>query len=283
MPTNALALVLTLFLAPLAGGCVAQPASNASAEARTGSEPVSATGAANQALPAAGTPAPGSSGATTPDGSSRTITGRVVETMDAASYTYVRVDTGSEEVWAAASQFPVKVGDRVSVSLEFPMQDFHSKALNRDFPVIYFVSQIGREGEASAAPAGAQLPPGHAPVASHEAAAVTAPAGGEIAPAEGGLTVADVWARRTSLAGKAVTVRGKVMKVNNGIMGRNWIHLQDGSGKAADGTNDLTLTTDAVARVGEIVTASGTIAVDKDFTAGYKYGVILEGAKLSTK
>jgi hypothetical protein len=73
------------------------------------------------------------------------------------------------------------------------------------------------------------------------------------------------------------------MKVNNGIMGRNWIHLQDGTGVAADGTNDLTLTSDATVTVGDVVTATGTVAVDKDFTAGYKYAVLIEGATFSTK
>src|SRR3954471_10153707 len=74
------------------------------------------------------------------------VTGPVVETMNAASYTYVRVKTESRDVWAAAPQFPVKVGERVTVPLEMPMKDFHSQAFNRDFPLIYFVSRIGREG-----------------------------------------------------------------------------------------------------------------------------------------
>jgi hypothetical protein len=90
-----------------------------------------------------------------------------------------------------------------------------------------------------------------------------------------------VWADRKALAGKTVTVRGKVVKVNGGILDRNWIHLQDGTGKAADGTHDLLITSDGTARVGDIVTATGTIAVDKDFTAGYAYKVMLENAKIA--
>ena len=71
--------------------------------------------------------------------------------MDAANYTYVRLDTGKEQVWIAASQFSVKVGERLSVVPEMPMENFHSKALNRDFPLIYFVSSVGRDGQAPAA------------------------------------------------------------------------------------------------------------------------------------
>ena len=70
--------------------------------------------------------------------------------MDAANYTYMRLDTGKDQVWVAASQFPVKVGDRLSVIPEMPMENFHSKSLNRDFPLIYFVSRVGRDGQAPA-------------------------------------------------------------------------------------------------------------------------------------
>jgi hypothetical protein len=63
-------------------------------------------------------------------------------------------------------------------------------------------------------------------------------------------------------------------------MGRNWLHIQDGTGKAEGGDNDLTVTTDAMVKKGDIVTVTGTVGVDKDFTAGYQYPVIIEGAKV---
>jgi len=97
----------------------------------------------------------------------------------------------------------------------------------------------------------------------------------------GGLSIAETWAKRASLSGQSVTVRGTVVKVNNGIMGSNWFHLQDGSGKASDGTNDLTVTTDAVVKIGDVITASGTLATKKDFGAGYVYEAILEKASIS--
>jgi hypothetical protein len=173
------------------------------------------------------------------------------------------------------------VGDRVTLALEMPMENFHSQTLKRDFPLIYFTTRIGREGEplpATPAMMSAHGDSGSAP-AGAAAAQVTEP----IPPAPGGSTVASVWANRKSLAGKAVTVRGKVVKFNGGIMGRNWIHIQDGTGTAADGTNDLLVTSDAVAKIGDVVTVTGTVAVDKDFTAGYAYAVLIEGAKIALK
>ena len=124
--------------------------------------------------------------------------------------------------------------------------------------------------QAASTPVSAATPvPMPMPMASHGAAA----------PA-GVLSIAETWAKRDALSGKSVTVRGTVVKVNNGILGFNWLHVQDGSGKASDGTNDLTVTTDAVVKVGDIVTATGTLTLKKDFGAGYAYEAILEKATI---
>jgi len=204
---------------------------------------------------------------------SQTAEGTVLETMDAGNYTYVRVKTATSEIWAATSPFKVEVGDHVVVPLDSPMANFHSPSLKRDFDLIYFASVIRHAGEAAPTAAGAHPPMTPA------AAQVTE----RIAPAAGGSSIADVWANRKALAGKAVTVRGKVVKFNGGILGVNWMHIQDGSGDAKDGTNDLTITSDGGANVGDVITATGTIAIDKDFGAGYAYAVIVEKAKIAAK
>ena len=109
---------------------------------------------------------------------------------------------------------------------------------------------------------------------------ITGPDFEDIEVPAGGLTVADVWARRGELAGQMVTVRGKVTKYNAGIMGRNWIHLQDGSGSEVDGTHDLVVTTDAGIAAGNVITIKGIVALDQDFGAGYKYPLLVEEATI---
>ena len=210
----------------------------------------------------------------------QTVTGEVVETMDAASYTYIRVNTGDEEIWAAASQFQVAVGDRVTVPLETPMENFHSDTLDRDFPIIYFASFIAREGEDGQTQP--MMPAGHPPVTGAEPASEQTTSQ-TVEAAEGGMTVAELWNGRAGLAGSTVTVRGRVVKFNGGILGTNWLHLQDGSGSAADGTNDITVTTQATAAVGDVVTATGTLVVDQDFGAGYTYAVMVKDAGVEAK
>ena len=87
-------------------------------------------------------------------------------------------------------------------------------------------------------------------------------------------TVEAVHNERAQLVGKQVTVTGKVVKVNNGIMKRNFLHVQDGTG--GDGTNDLVVTSNQTASVGEKVTVTGTVVLDTDFGMGYSYPLLVE-------
>jgi hypothetical protein len=262
--------IVCLAVGALASSACSKPSSDAAAQTAT-------PAAAAQAAPMAAQSGP-------PPGAQpgvQTVSGTVVETMNAASYTYVRVKTSTGEVWAASMQFPVAVGDKVVVPLETPMQNFRSQSLNREFPLIYFSSSITREGE----PPPPALASAHG--ASASGAAASAPADAvvtePIAPPEGGMTIANVWTRRAALAGKPVTVRGKVVKYNGGILGTNWLHIQDGSGSAKEGTNDLTITTDGTVKVGDVVTVSGKVSIDRDFGAGYAYKVMLEQASIVRK
>ena len=91
--------------------------------------------------------------------------------------------------------------------------------------------------------------------------------------------MADVFARRHSLSNKVVTVHGRVVKFSKEIMGKNWIHLRDGTG--AKGSNDVTITTQAITARGALVTAKGTAAVDRDFGFGYHYPLLIEDAKIT--
>ncbi len=203
-------------------------------------------------------------------------TGKVLETMDAAGYTYIQVDTGSETFWAAAPQFAAKVGDDVVVPEGMPMPDYHSKTLDRTFDVVYFVPSVLVGGAANLT---GDMPADHPTMAGGKTVVETTDIDlSGITVAEGGQTVADVFAKKADLAGKPVKVRGKVVKFSPEIMGKNWIHLQDGTGAA--GANDLTVTTSTMAQTGDTVTVSGVLVTDKDFGYGYAYDVIVEDAEV---
>ena len=94
-------------------------------------------------------------------------------------------------------------------------------------------------------------------------------------------TVAVLNKDKTALVGKTVSAQGKVVKVNNGIMGRNFVHVQDGTGDA--NSNNLIVTSKDTANVGESVSVTGVVVLDRDFGGGYSYPLLIEDAKITPK
>lgn len=96
-------------------------------------------------------------------------------------------------------------------------------------------------------------------------------------------TVAAVNQNKAALAGKTVSVKGKVVKVNNEIMGRNFVHVQDGTGDANSNNNNLVVTSKQTASVGDQVVISGVVVVNRDFGSGYMYPLLIEEATITVK
>jgi hypothetical protein len=205
--------------------------------------------------------------------------GKVISTMNSGGYTYVEFEEKDQKLWAASKQFKVSVGDTIEFSNAATMKNFYSRTLDRTFETILFASYIIVEGSLPGkTPAGHPvLPKGHMPLGLKAPAKVVVKPGA-IEKAENGYTVEECHAMKDSLAGKVVKVRGKVVKFTTRIMGKNWIHIRDGSGK--EGSNDLTVTTKQEAKVGDVILVTGKMAVDKDLGAGYVYEVIIEEAKI---
>jgi uncharacterized protein YbbK (DUF523 family) len=88
------------------------------------------------------------------------------------------------------------------------------------------------------------------------------------------VSIADIVSNASRFAGKKVKVQGEVMKVNDAIMDRNWIHLEDGS---AD-DYDFVITSNVSVSVGQKVVFEGLISTDRDFGAGYTYALLMEDA-----
>ena len=200
------------------------------------------------------------------------VSGTVAETMDAGGYTYVKLTTASGEKWAAVPLAKVALGDKVTIVKPTVMKNFASPTLKRTFDEILFGTL---DGASAVAPA--------TPMASAKASgAPSAASSGPVAKAAGptGRTIAEVFAGKTALKDKPVLVRGRVVKFNAGILNRNWIHIVDGSGAKASGDNDLTVTTQGEANVGDVVVVRGVLHLDKDFGGGYSYAVIIEDATL---
>ena len=230
-----------------------------------------------------------------------TVTGTIIETMDASGYTYMLVESGDKKSWVAIPATTVEKGAEIKYYQGMVMENFTSKTLNRTFDAVIFSSGLaGKEDETAPQPASAnandsfsnavKAEKGTGQAAPTPAVEVSGGSLGAIAPLEdisiakataaNGYTVAEIFTQAKELAGKNVQVQGKVVKFSPKIMGKNWIHLQDGSGDPMHNTHDLVVTSADSAEVGSIVTIDGVLAAEKDFGAGYKYDAIVEDAKI---
>lgn len=203
------------------------------------------------------------------------VQGTVLETKDVEGYTYLRLKTKDGEAWAAIARTPVKSGAEITIENAMLMHNFESKSLRKTFPTIYFGNLSGAESRAAGGSKGMSMgQPGTTKSVDTEDIHVPK------AKAADARTVAEIVAKATELKDKPVSVSGKVVKYNPGIMGKNWIHLRDGTGSAADGTNDLLVTSASEVTLGSVVTVKGIVRTDKDFGSGYAYKVLIEEATI---
>jgi len=187
-----------------------------------------------------------------PQPSRTRLEGTVRETLSAGRYTYLSIDTGkSDPVWAAVPACEIETGSSVTIVDAVRMQGFRSRSLNRVFPVVWFGVRAG-----DAQPAAAD-------------------------GSRGVITIAMVHRQAPTLEGASVTVHGKVTKVTRGVLGKNWLHLQDGSGDATRGTHDLVIATTADTQLDASVAATGVLVRDRDLGSGYRFAVMIDDAVLT--
>jgi len=215
-----------------------------------------------------------------PASPSASVKGEVLEVKDVESYTYLRLKTKDGETWAAVTKTPIKKGAEVTIENPMIMENFESRSLKKTFPKIVFGTLPGTSAGAAVAGSGMMMMPHGAPA--NMAKAAVAAADIKVAKASGpnARTVAEIVTKRLALKDKTVLLRGKVVKYNGQVMGKNWIHLRDGSGLASDNSNDVLVTTKDQAKLGDVVLVKGVVHTDKDFGAGYAYKVLIEEAAI---
>ena len=206
----------------------------------------------------------------------KTLTGSsatVSAIADGGSYTYVELDIEGTKVWYAVPAAEFKIGEKVIAPTGMAMKNFYSKTLDRTFETVYFAESLKPTHTSKKE---AALPTGHPPIQSRTAKPTTVYDFSAVKRPAGGKTVEEIHQESATLKGETVTVCGIAVKVTNGIMGKNWIHLRDGSGQS--GSADLTVTTTNTVLTGKIITVSGTLTTDRDFGSGYQYAILLEKA-----
>ncbi|MGB5393400.1 MAG: GW dipeptide domain-containing protein [Lutimonas sp.] len=190
---------------------------------------------------------------------------KVKEVKQTGDYTYLYVEESGKDYWMAIDSKDLKPGDDFSYSNAILMTNFESKELDRVFDEIYFADTgAGNQVQAS----GDETKKSRLSKEEQEKISVE--------KAKDGITIGELYENKESYKGKTVIVKGKIVKINQEIMDRNWVHLKDGS--SFDGKSDLTFTTQENLTVGDVVTMKGKVTLDKDFGAGYIYPLIVEDA-----
>lgn len=215
--------------------------------------------------------------------------GVVKETMDAGGYTYILVVNDTHETWVAIPPTKVTVGETVEYIHGIQLENFASKTLNRTFDNIVFSEGLesdtpkagGSHSDLFASAveneknqgSSAQLEPSVG-----SSGAVTPLIAENIAKASGdnAYTVGELYTKRLELKEATVRIQGEVVKVTPNIMGKNWIHLQDGSGDPMKNTHDLVVTSSELPAIGKVLTFEGKVTVDRDFGYSYQYDLLVE-------
>jgi hypothetical protein len=210
------------------------------------------------------------------------LSGKVLQTMNAGGYSYIYIEQADgTKKWVAVNQVAVKVGDQMSFKPGMEMGRFESKALNRSFDSIIFSEGVLSGGSTAAVldpGKGEGVSPGSQGASKEKAAKISVTK----ATGPNGITVAEAYSKSAKLNKKKVVIHGQVVKFSSGIMGKNWIHIQDGTGSETKKTHNLVCTSKAdIADVGDVVTVTGTLIKDRDFGSGYKYPVIIEDATIT--
>ena len=196
----------------------------------------------------------------------------VSEFMDAGGYTYIKGTKDGEEMWLAVPQMKLEVGQTIYFQPGMVMKDFESKALNRTFESVMFLESVSLTKEASVSK---ENP--HESTA-QETKKKERPPLPQLDLPDDVISIEDIFTKRNDFEGKTLKVYGVVWKVNNGILDRNWVHIEDGT--STDEKSSLTLTTQEMIKVGDTIKVQGKLILNKDFGYGYVYDVLLEEGSL---
>lgn len=190
--------------------------------------------------------------------------------MHTSRYTYLQVSEDDNQYWIAIPGTDVEKGDTYYFQGGIKMQNFYSKEYDRTFETLLLVGGVSKDPIVSN---GYMSEPG-SPTPNLPVTPVT-----DMEPLEGGVSLSELFDDPTKYKGKSIKIKGQCIKVNQNIMSRNWVHLQDGGTDEENNPLDLTVTTQLNVPVGSIIALEGTISLNKDFGAGYRYDVIMEEAQ----
>ncbi len=190
--------------------------------------------------------------------------------VQANAYTYLEVSENGSRYWIAVPSLEAKEGDMLHFTQSMEMKEFYSRDLDRTFDLVLFVDDV------STLPIPAKTASLSTPAQQHEGRPKTDKKPIEIKHEAGVVPLSDLFANPGKYDQQLIKVTGEVTKFNTGIMGKNWAHIQDGT--SYEKFFDLTVTTQDVIPVGDVVVFEGQVVLNKDLGSGYFYEFLMEDA-----
>jgi hypothetical protein len=186
----------------------------------------------------------------------------ILETLPTSKYIYAKVTENGGEYWLATQKMELKVGEVYFYVGGYIMKDFPSKEYNRVFSEIVLVDKIVSSSHGnSTVPMSSQKDKGSFKSPTNKLNLIS---------------IEQILNSGTKFKNKKIKISGKCVKVNNGIMNRNWAHIIDDKNSSID----FVITTEENIEVGQTYILEGILAIKKNFGSGYYYEYILENCNL---
>lgn len=187
----------------------------------------------------------------------------VKEVIQTSGYSYLRVKEGEKEMWLAIVKIPATIGQTYTFDDAASIKDFTSKELKRTFQEVFFLAKLTLVPENKII-----LEKNKSKTSKKPTKAVD-------------VSIEKLYENKKSFSEKTVRITGKVTKRTPDVMGKTWIHIEDGT--SFSGKYDLTITTNQEVKVGDEIIVEGEISLNKDFGSGYFFEVMMEDGTIQKK
>lgn len=189
----------------------------------------------------------------------------VMEILPTTKYVYLNVKENDKQYWIATRKLDIKIGETYFYKGGLLKTNFESKEYNKVFDKIYLVTSLVQANHGGSTESN-ELETEQSTNKNTTTDTKT------IIVKSGSIKISELVENYKKYEGKTVQISGKCVKINPNIMGRNWIHIKDGT----KDDYDLVITSNTFVKEGSMITIKATVTLNKDFGAGYKYDLILE-------
>ena len=196
----------------------------------------------------------------------------VNEILTASRYLYLNVTEEGQKFWIAVRKQDIKIGGIYYYKRALLKTNFESKENNKVFEEIYLVTNLVSANHVHGQKSMSNIETSLEAAVDNKPETKTSENPERNIQQQGSVKIAELVKNFKKYEGKTIQISGECVKINPGIMDRNWIHIKDGS----QDDYDLVITSDTYVAEGQMITMKAKVSLNKDFGAGYTYDLILE-------